>query len=63
MTTAIAIIVIGLILILAVPHIISATVKKKGNRKGLSIISKIFGWLLLILGAWQLIQYLIYAYV
>lgn len=55
-------IVLALILIFAMPHIISATVKRKGNRKGLTIICKIFGWLLLFLAIWSLVQDFIYSY-
>ncbi|MEE0978616.1 MAG: hypothetical protein UH625_04325 [Muribaculaceae bacterium] len=59
MTGIIIQIVIGLILILALPHIISATVRKKGNRKGLAILSRIIGWLIIILAVWNLIESLI----
>lgn len=62
MTGIIIQIVIGLILILALPHIISATVRKKGNRKGLTILSRIVGWLIIILAVWNLIESLIYDY-
>ena len=59
MTGIIIQIVIGLILILALPHIISATVRNKGNRKGLAILSLIIGWLIIILAVWNLIESLI----
>ena len=49
-------IVLALILSFAMPHIISATVKKKGNRKGFAIISRIIGWVLLILSIVSLIR-------
>lgn len=58
-SSAIFTIIVALILILAVPHIITATVKRKGNRKGLAIISKIIGWALLILTLSSIIRDLI----
>ncbi|MDE6265988.1 MAG: hypothetical protein K2M07_01385 [Muribaculaceae bacterium] len=49
-------VVLALILIFAMPHIISATVRRRGNRKGLSIICRIIGWVLLILAIVSLIR-------
>ncbi len=55
MTFAITLIVIGLILLLAMPFFLDTIIKKKSNRKGAKVLSKIFGYLFIIWGAYNLI--------
>ena len=60
MTTAIIQIITGLILILAVPYFLDSMIRKKSNRKGAKVLCKIFGYIFIIWGAYNVICTLIY---
>ncbi|MCM1297894.1 MAG: hypothetical protein NC311_20350 [Muribaculaceae bacterium] len=61
MKVAVILIVAGLILILALPPYLDGRIRKKGNRKAAVKLSQIFGYLFVIGGVWNAIEYLLTA--
>lgn len=59
MTTAITLIVIGFIILLAMPWFLEMMIKNRNARKGAKVLCKIFGYLFILWGAWQAISTLI----
>ncbi|MGN1173460.1 MAG: hypothetical protein ACI4SO_06700 [Muribaculaceae bacterium] len=59
MTTAITLIVIGFIILLALPWFLEMMIKNRNARKGAKVLCKIFGYLFILWGAWQVISTLI----
>ena len=59
MTTAITLIVIGFIILLALPWFMEMMIKNRNARKGAKVLCKIFGYLFILWGAWQVISTLI----
>lgn len=59
MTTAITLIVIGFIILLAMPWFLEMMIKNRNARKGAKVLCKIFGYLFILWGAWQVISTLI----
>lgn len=58
-TNAIIIIVIGLVVLLALPPFLDGAIKKKNKRKSAKILCRIFGWLFILLGAYKAIESLL----
>ena len=59
MTTAITLIVIGFIILLALPWFLEMMIKNRNARKGAKVLCKIFGYLFILWGAWHAISTLI----
>lgn len=59
MTTAITLIVIGFIILLALPWFLEMMIKNRNARKCAKVLCKIFGYLFILWGAWQVISTLI----
>lgn len=59
MKTGIIIIVLGLIILLALPPFLQGQIKKKNNRKAATKLCQIFGYLFIACGIWKLIEWLL----
>ena len=55
MERIVILIVLGLVILLALPPFLDGAVRKKSTRKSVKMLCKIFGWLFLIWGAYKAI--------